>query len=334
MISIIVRIYNVEEYLQRCIDSVLLQDYTEWELILVDDGSSDRSPEIADEAARKDERIIVIHKINGGLSSGLLAGFRKARGEYFIFLDSDDWLLPNALQTLYNAINSDSGYDVVKSLVKRVDENGNEWIEHYGLENGVMEGGGKFLHALQGDSISPYVHSGMYKAELFSERIFQLLVENGISVGEDWFVNYYIAPHVRRLKFIDKPTFAYFIHKASYMGGSVYGWKYYDKIERTKHQINQELGVLEDIAYQNSKALMDLRYFFFPEVPFSFRHFKMIQPIALRALASRKPEEPVFYNPKHIRFLTRVWTYYIYTNIYRLLFFIMKQHGFSRKVIE
>ena len=90
VLSIIVPVYNVEKYLARCIDSILAQTFTDFELILVDDGSTDNSGEICDEYAGKDPRIIVIHKENGGVSSARNHGLDIARGEYITFVDSDD----------------------------------------------------------------------------------------------------------------------------------------------------------------------------------------------------------------------------------------------------
>lgn len=93
LVSIVAPIYNVEAYLPRCIDSVLNQKYMNFELILVDDGSPDKSPTICDEYQMKDDRIVVIHKQNGGLSDARNSGIDKAKGKYIIFLDSDDqWL--------------------------------------------------------------------------------------------------------------------------------------------------------------------------------------------------------------------------------------------------
>lgn len=89
--SIIVPIYKVEKYLGQCIDSVLIQTFTDFELILVDDGSPDNCPAICDAYAREDDRIRVIHKVNGGLSDARNAGLDIAQGEYVLFLDSDDW---------------------------------------------------------------------------------------------------------------------------------------------------------------------------------------------------------------------------------------------------
>ena len=96
-ISFIVPIYKVEEYLPRCIESVLKQDYKNWEIILVDDGSPDNSGIIADKYAEKYPNIVVIHKENGGLSEARNYGINKAKGKYLFFLDSDDYLATNSL---------------------------------------------------------------------------------------------------------------------------------------------------------------------------------------------------------------------------------------------
>lgn len=89
-ISVVIPVYKVENYLERCVNSVLNQDYKDLEVILVDDGSPDRCPQICDEFASQDSRVIVIHKKNGGLSSARNAGIERAQGEYVTFLDSDD----------------------------------------------------------------------------------------------------------------------------------------------------------------------------------------------------------------------------------------------------
>ena len=97
MISIIVPVYNVKKYLPKCIDSVINQTYTDWELILINDGSKDNSGIICDEYASKDERIKVIHKNNEGVSIARNSGIELAKGEYICFIDSDDWIEPTYL---------------------------------------------------------------------------------------------------------------------------------------------------------------------------------------------------------------------------------------------
>lgn len=91
-ISVIVPVYNVEKFLRRCIDSILAQTFTDFELLLIDDGSKDKSGEICDEYAAKDARIRVFHKQNGGVSSARNLGIDKAQGEWVYFVDSDDWI--------------------------------------------------------------------------------------------------------------------------------------------------------------------------------------------------------------------------------------------------
>ena len=90
MISIIVPVYKVEKYLRKCVESIQAQTYCDLEIILVDDGSPDKCPQICDDLARTDRRIKVIHKENGGLSSARNVGLDKATGEYITFVDSDD----------------------------------------------------------------------------------------------------------------------------------------------------------------------------------------------------------------------------------------------------
>lgn len=99
-LSVIIPVYRVENYLERCVKSVLNQDYRDLEVILVEDGSPDRCPQICDELANIDERITVIHKLNGGLSSARNKGIELARGEYLAFLDSDDQWAEGKLKPL------------------------------------------------------------------------------------------------------------------------------------------------------------------------------------------------------------------------------------------
>ena len=107
-VSIIVPVYQVEKYLRQCIDSILAQTFTDFELILVDDGSKDQSGTICDEYAGIDGRVRVIHKENGGLSDARNAGLEQAAGEYFMFVDSDDYIAPTMIERLYNSIQSES----------------------------------------------------------------------------------------------------------------------------------------------------------------------------------------------------------------------------------
>ena len=109
-VSIIVPVYNVEKYLHRCVDSILLQTFTDFELLLIDDGSTDKSVGICDKYAFKDRRIRVFHKKNGGVSSARNLGIKKSNGVYILFVDSDDYLSPSHLN---NYIKYIGNYEIV-----------------------------------------------------------------------------------------------------------------------------------------------------------------------------------------------------------------------------
>lgn len=118
LISIIVPIYKVENYLIRCIESIVCQTYENIEIILVDDGSPDKCPMICDEWAKKDERIKVIHKKNGGLSDARNAGITIAQGEFLLFVDSDDCIEKDLCESCMNVMDAD--VDIVAFNYRRV----------------------------------------------------------------------------------------------------------------------------------------------------------------------------------------------------------------------
>lgn len=123
LLSIIVPVYDVERYLPKCIDSILAQTFTDFELILVDDGSPDSCPALCDAAAAKDARIRVIHQKNGGLSAARNAGLDAARGAWIGFVDSDDYIAPEMYEAMYHAVQS-TGADLALCDYVKVDETG------------------------------------------------------------------------------------------------------------------------------------------------------------------------------------------------------------------
>lgn len=119
LLSVIIPSYNVEEYLEQCVESVFAQTYKNLEIIIVDDGAKDSTPELADALASRDDRVSVLHQPNGGLSNARNNGFRISKGEYVAFLDSDDWLPPTAYQSMMDALQK-SGSDMATGNVTRV----------------------------------------------------------------------------------------------------------------------------------------------------------------------------------------------------------------------
>lgn len=112
ILTVVIPVYNVEKYLKRCIDSILVQEWKNYNILLVDDGSTDNSPQICEDYAKAYDIISVIHKENGGLSEARNTGISNAEGEYVYFLDSDDWIEPNTFSDLAEVIESDQ-YDII-----------------------------------------------------------------------------------------------------------------------------------------------------------------------------------------------------------------------------
>lgn len=124
LISVVIPVYNIEEYLERCVNSVCVQTYSNLEILLVDDGSTDRSGMLCDELAKKDARIKVFHKENGGSSSARNLGLSKANGEFVGFVDSDDYISENMYELLCRAI-QEYGADIAQIGRDEMDAEGN-----------------------------------------------------------------------------------------------------------------------------------------------------------------------------------------------------------------
>lgn len=123
MISIITPIYQAEKYLEILINSIINQTYRDWELLLIDDGSTDGSAEICDRYAQKDKRIRVFHKANGGVASARNQAIEMSRGEFLAFADSDDWVEPDWLERLYTTAKEYDADIVVSDFYQEYSQN-------------------------------------------------------------------------------------------------------------------------------------------------------------------------------------------------------------------
>lgn len=227
-ISIIVPVYNTEQYLSRCLDSILNQSFTDFELLLIDDGSKDGSEAICDECAKKDNRIRVFHKENGGVSSARNLGLQEARGEWLFFVDSDDEVMPNGLQTLVDGISAD--VDVVMGGFEEIGENG-MLIES-------IDGQGETIILSKKESLSSLYHGhalgcsylGWMCLRLFRKEIIQrerILFDTSIAIKEDTlFEAQYLCKSNGVTRFVKKPVYKYYMRNNSAMGGWRHGFDY------------------------------------------------------------------------------------------------------------
>ena len=136
-ISVIIPVYNAEKYLSRCIESIIDQTYSNYELLLINDGSKDNSGIVCDEYATKDQRIRVFHKTNGGVSTARNLGLEQALGEYVMFVDADDWIECDCLNVLYNTIQAEN-LDLLQFSFRTVSENG-VIMQAYSAETSVLD---------------------------------------------------------------------------------------------------------------------------------------------------------------------------------------------------
>lgn len=212
MISIIVPIYNVEDYLPRCIDSLREQEYRDIEIILVNDGSTDKCSYICDNYAQKDSRIKVVHKINGGLSDARNAGLACASGEYIAFVDSDDWVSPYYLSELYTAMKK-SNADIVEC--EKIITTGKVHDEKIKKDTSTsVYGASQALHLLIEDHIfHQTVWNKLYTRKVIGDIKFAVGKYN-----EDEFWTYQIFGRADKIAYIDRTLYYYFQRPSSLMG--------------------------------------------------------------------------------------------------------------------
>lgn len=204
LISIIVPVYKVEQYLSKCVDSILNQTYENLEVILVDDGSPDNCGNICDEFASKDDRVRVIHKKNGGLSSARNAGIDVARGEYFGFVDSDDWIEPEMYEMLLSAARK---YDAKVAYGGRYDVDGVTGEKTVGLCPQIDEciSGMEMLgRVFIWDNCDSAAWDKLYHRSVFDEIRYPL----GL-INEDIAIFYHLMERTDKVAMCPKPMYNY-----------------------------------------------------------------------------------------------------------------------------
>lgn len=327
-ISIIVPVYNVEQYLSRCIESVLSQDFTDYELILVDDGSTDRSGKICDNFFYKyPDRIMVFHKENGGHNSARLLGFNKSSGKYIMFLDSDDYLQRNALTILYNKI--EEKYDVVKGINNRFSNDDNYIIEKYLYLNKPIEGSHSYLISLLKYEIPPYLWGGIYKKELFTTDMFDKV--STLSIGEDWVMNLLIWRKVTKYYITEDVVYSYYINPKSIMQSKVMSLSYIKKMfliieDALSLNDNETISII-----RIAKISAFIKTLFSPEIKWNDSvYFEIINNLSNNYIKKSLKNQ---IDKKFLLFINNKFIYRVYSYIYKHLYKIIKLKGKKRIII-
>ena len=215
LISVVVPVYNVENYLRKCVDSILNQTYKNLQIILVDDGSTDSSGNICDEYANRDNRIEVIHKKNGGLVSARKAGLKLATGEYISNVDSDDWIEPNMYEEmLENLIQTDADFVNAGYIQEREEMTKNYCTFDTHIINSpknnpeIWEGFVDFTYKTR---FNFYIWSKLFKRDLFIPCYEN--VPNDKSLGEDRIVITECLLRCKKVSVLSKTYYHYIIKK-------------------------------------------------------------------------------------------------------------------------
>lgn len=205
LVSIIVPVYNVEKYLERCINSIIQQSYNDLEIILIDDGSTDASGKICDEYKEKDDRIIVIHKENGGLSDARNAGIKIFTGEYVTFIDSDDYVSKNMVSNMLDILE--------KSSCRIVQV---EFIKGYAYDYTFMETGEYRVYskreAFENRDVHVCVCGKMYESSIARERYFPVG-----KINEDEYYTYKCVYEAEKIAVMKDKMYYYFQQPNSIM---------------------------------------------------------------------------------------------------------------------
>ncbi len=210
LVSVIVPLYNVEHYIRKCVMSVLDQTYKNFELLLIDDGSTDKSGQYCDEFGALDPRVKVMHKKNGGQSEARNMGLDYADGRFIFFLDSDDWIEPEALAVLMDQMDREDA-DMICCSYRLTDENGEvlesvvQEAKTYSMEEAVKA-------YVSGTAIHSVVWGKLYKKELFDSIRFP-----ASRVHEDDFISYQLVYASRKITTVSDVLYNYFQRQNSIM---------------------------------------------------------------------------------------------------------------------
>lgn len=330
-VSVLVPIYKVEQYLERCIKSILEQDFNDYEIILVNDGSPDRCGEICNYYKNKyPETIKVLHKENGGLLSARQYGIRNAVGKYYIFVDSDDVLMPHAIKVLYDNITS-GDYDVVRGMANRFISKNNIFpLEKYKFEEGEIISNKDYISKMYSGELPPYLWGAIYKADLFYDSLYEKLIKNKINLGEDWITNMIIGKRINKALYINNYVYSYFLNSQSIMSSFVISKEYNLKVD----------NILNNEGLFNNPIMCQLRIekrikeiinsFFIPELGFNIDEYnELISLIQEHNNINELNNIP----SKFKLFIKYKVLYKFYSRIYRLLFFIIKLKFKKRRIL-
>lgn len=216
LVSIIIPIYNVEAYLRRSIDSIINQTYTNLEIILIDDGSPDDCPQICDEYAAKDRRIVVVHKKNGGLSDARNAGLEICKGEYISFVDGDDWISLEYIELLIRFIRKENADVAIGEFEKKYENDTTDAKEPPKIKFPIETLNNK--QAVEKLFSEDGIYFGIACGKIYSRVLLNNIRFPIGMLHEDDYTLYKILYEAKKVVFLKTPLYFYLQRNSSIMG--------------------------------------------------------------------------------------------------------------------
>ena len=306
-ISIIIPVYNAENYLHHCLDSVIQQSFENWECILINDGSTDKSGDICEEFIIKDKRFRLVNKKNEGVTAARRDGVFESKASWITFIDADDWIYPHALEALWK--NRDEN-DIITAGI--TDSTGRKWINKRKEE---MHGS-EFLKSLRDGTTYAYPIATLYNKQVFKESSF--FPSPDIKIGEDVLMKLELAKRVSRAKNIDDIIYYYEYNPNSAMHRYQRSILYHIRYDKLSYSITPDEYPLSSNPHLMSRYIASVYDNFLP----------MSEKYRLALLAASME-----YNTSHLSFRERLllltarskWLFHSY-GIYKDIKYFLYRH--------
>lgn len=313
--------------MKRSVESVIRQSAADWDLVLVDDGSTDDTLALCREYASGDKRIKVLHQDNAGVTAARHAGFIQSSGEFVCFLDADDALQPSALETM-SAYAARYDADVVKCTERIL---GGDMAYTYANDVTGRLQAEEYIEAVYFTRILNTLHASIYRRELLTDDMFR--IDRRYKLGEDIAMNVMIANRVTRAYVCNDTVYDYYYNRASAMQTQVMSYEYNKAIgDFIYNAVVRKTAAITD-SHRPEYRIPQLmaRFFFIPEIPFSNERYTVMRDYLRRPEVRTHFEAKV--NVTYRRFIDCKPLFRVYSWLYKTFYLVSHLKGKKRKVL-
>lgn len=261
-VSVIIPVYNVEKFLSKCVDSILAQTYSDFEVILVNDGSKDKSLEICREYEKKDNRIVVVDKENEGAGFARNAGLDVATGKYIMFIDSDDWIEGNMLEYLVELINQTSAEVAICNYFTEMPDGSGRFVVPINMEGDtfITNDITKYIAILDDENKFPYLWNRLYLRKIIEDN--SIRFEKRFVTGQDLDFNLKYFRCVKTCILSNTPLYHYIKHGTGSLCARYKAnlYEIVSELNERREEMYREFGMIENEEYKTILGKTYVRY--------------------------------------------------------------------------